>query len=281
MSSKYYKMNLEDTTYKLRSTRGAIEAMQHSELVESDIILNSPETDDVVNILQVCNGLGMFYCKVKYEDFVYIKGYIYKTIIYTTTKKESLNKLNEFKKYNIKNEDEVFTDDNIYNNLFSNNRDKGLFRGENDNYDDENIDHVDDEENDNTKDNDCLDLNERSDEDDLVGSIDKDYEYKSYANKINKKYKSHKRYKKLDILKSEQFEYEAIDGLVRHTTVCIPFESYIYIQGIRENDEIECELEFIKNSSGKCLIIDDERVVGVKEADIVRINVDIVKTCRR
>lgn len=229
MSKKYYKNQsyYNDSYYK--SKYKAI--IEHNELVETDIIFEPPKKNEVVDVLEVCSGVGLFCAEVIHDDLALVKGYIYKSIMYSTANKEELDKFNNFQKEQMgisRDNIEEGYEDVCNSHPSSNNL---SFKKEK---------HQDEKSHDG-KDKDCKDKD------------GKDKECK------------------------ERNNYVAIDGVIRHTTLSIPFEAYIYIHGVTTNDELIAELEFVRNSDGKDIIMEGGKIKGLKETDVVKVSVTVDK----
>ncbi|HSQ87883.1 hypothetical protein [Romboutsia sp.] len=255
MSNKYYKKqpydNVENKTL-----------VEHNELVETDVVFEPPKKDVVVDVLEVTNGVGLFSAEVTHDDFALVKGYIYKSIMYTTTKKEELDKFDNFQKEQMGlNEEDYEEDYEEVRSSDASSNNSGLFRGKNNNRTEEKGKDVEEEK-------------EKSQNVEEASSQDgKDEKGKDGKDGKDEKGKDGKDEKGKD--GKDKKNYVSIDGVIRHTTLSIPFEASIYIPGVTINDELIAELELVRNSNGKDIRMEEQKIKGLKEIDVVKVSVTV------
>ncbi|WP_373598596.1 hypothetical protein [Paraclostridium bifermentans] len=69
----------------------------------------------------------------------------------------------------------------------------------------------------------------------------------------------------------------AVDGVVRHTTIWIPFEVLVYVEGAREEDKVNVESKTIKSLYKDDEVVEDELIVGILVHDVINIDVTVTK----
>lgn len=75
-----------------------------------------------------------------------------------------------------------------------------------------------------------------------------------------------------------KLELVAVDGVVRHTTVWMPFEVLVYVEGSTEEDTVIVEDKTIKSLYTDDEVIDEELIVGILVQDVINIDVAVVKS---
>lgn len=74
-----------------------------------------------------------------------------------------------------------------------------------------------------------------------------------------------------------QLDLIAVDGVVRHTTIWIPFEVLVYVEGAREEDRVIVESKTIKSLYKDDEVVEDELIVGILVHDVINIDVTVAK----
>ena len=246
------RINDEPKTYK---TGVVGTTLTHHELVETDIVFDPPKHDEVLDIISVNNSGEILNAEVKHDDFVFIKGYIQKTITYSTAKKPEVDKLNEFKNLY---QDEYMDDNEECEGKSS------LCRGP------EGKDEKDKDGKDKDgKDKDGKDKDEK--DKDGKGKDEKDKDGKDKDEKDKDEKDKDGKHRKDDLKPVK------VDGVIRHSTILIPFEFSIHMDGAREEDIPTATFGFAKTSEGNSVLKEKHRIKGISESDVVKIIVTLNK----
>lgn len=387
MNNRHYKKSYDNDLYCNKPYDNELyynkhqnkPTLTHNELIETNVLFDPPKKDAVIDILDVTNKVNLYCTTVKYNDFVRVKGYIYKTITYTTTKQEHLDRMNKYHEENMKDDKEgeiiaqngadcgcnahspydnyyphncgckKHNDDNCYCNNsydyddfdfnYTNNDDchthdnincnhkcdcdkcNKLYRGSKNNeqsnnhqsfneYDQNddiywdynnlnddkywNYNNLNNPRYDNFEDQysnyDSYDATLDSDENDAINNaaqntqdsnsknINSDNAQDNDAKNDNRKDKDSKGDKGKGCKRDPRDPkngYIAIDGVIRHTTAVIPFDVVLHMEGARYRDSINCELSFLRNSEGSCVIVEENKTIGLKETDVVHMNISL------
>ena len=178
------------------------------DLIKKKIIFAPPEKDAVVKITDRKNEIIIESAQVVQNgDYVLVKGYLNKSIIYNTTNKDQLKKAMGKEENKDKNKEENKEE----------NKDKN------------------------------------KDE--------------------NKKGKKGVQCESL----IPPLELVAVDGVVRHTTVWMPFEVLVFVEGASERDTVSVENMTIKSLYTDDEVVEDEFIVGILVQDVINIDVVVLK----
>lgn len=114
----------------------------------------------------------------------------------------------------------------------------------------------------------------------LIGKEDKKEENKDEKKEENKDdNKKDKKGVKCESL-LPKLELVAVDGVVRHTTVWMPFEVLVYVEGATEEDTVIVENKTIKSLYTDDEVMEEELIVGILVQDVINIDVAVVKAAK-
>jgi hypothetical protein len=223
------------------------------QLIEKKILFNPPKKDVVIGVGEILKTVQITDTNV-FPDYVVVNGFLNKSILYKTAKRPDAEKF-------LGEEEPEEMDENGEregNKEKGNNKYRDLYRGE---------DKEDNKENKNKENN-----KDNKKEDNKEGN-NKEGNNKEGNNKDDKN-KEEKKGAKCESLAPE---CAAIDGVVRHITTWIPFESLVRIEGALPGDVVEVLSVEVLDSLEEDIIEYGNFIIGIIEKDIVKIKVRVTR----
>lgn len=235
------------------------------QLIEKKILFNPPKQDVVIGVGEILKTVQIKDTDV-FPNYVVVNGFLNKSILYKTAKRPDAEQFMgeeepEEMDENGEREREGNRDnrDNDRKEKY-NNKSRDLYRGE------------DKEDKKEEKEN-----NKEEDKNKENNKDDKKEDNKGDKNNGDKNKGDKKEDKKGAKCESLAPECAAIDGVVRHITTWIPFESLVRIDGALPGDDVEIVSVEVLDSLQEDIIECENFIIGIIEKDIVKIKVKVTR----